>query len=200
MELFFKDLEEKIKQAIKKDILNISKKIGKEEVYSFALVTDSDCITLYLALNTYEYMKKEDEKYIRKNKSRFSEEIVNKMREGSINLSKWIPAEWGYSDGKRSELSKISKLLYKKEESLNQEEYLRYKEMFLETVTSAFKYLIETKVFGESSEEITFFISMSDDENISEIENYSAKLLNSKNLYEEFLRRNEFWENFFSES
>lgn len=200
MELFFKDLEEKIKQAIKKDIINISKKIGKEKVYSVALVTDSDCITLYLALNTYEHMKKEDGKYIKKNKNRFSKEIIDKMIEGSINLSKWIPAEWGYSDGKRSELNKVSKLLYKKEESLKPEEHQKYKELFLETVTSAFKHLIEKKIFGENTEEITFFISMSDDENISEIENYSAMLLNSKNLYEDFLRRNEFWENFFSEN
>lgn len=200
MEIFFKDLGDKIQQAIKKDIQSILKEIDEERIYSVALVTDSDCITLYLAINTYEYMQKEDEKYIKMNQSSFSEEIIKKMQEGTINLSKWIPAEWGYSDGKNSELTQISKLLYEKEKSLNVEEYPRYMELFFETIIYAFKQLIESKIFGEKIEEITFFISMSDDERTPEIENYSAKLLNSKNLYEEFLKRNEYWENLYSDN
>ncbi|MBD5465424.1 MAG: DUF4303 domain-containing protein [Lachnospiraceae bacterium] len=200
MEIFFKDLGDKIQQAIKKDIQSILQEIDEERIYSVALVTDSDCITLYLAINTYEYMQKEDEKYIKMNQSSFSEEIIKKMQEGTINLSKWIPAEWGYSDGKNSELTQISKLLYEKEKSLNVEEYPRYMELFFETITHAFKHLIESKTFGEKIDEITFFISMSDDERTPEIENYSAKLLNSKNLYEEFLKRNEYWENLYSDN
>lgn len=36
-----------------------------------------------------------------------------------------------------------------------------------------------------------YYISMSDDEKIYEIENDSAKVLNSKKLYTQFLRRND---------
>lgn len=188
MELFFKDLGNKIQKAIKKDVEKILNEVGEEKIYSVALVTDSDCITLYLALNTYEYMKKRDGEYTKMFQDKWSEEY--NIKEGSVNLTKWIPDDWGYSDGKNSELTQISKLLYEKEES-NPELYARYKALFFETVTAAFKCLINAKIFGENSEEITYFISMSDDEGVYEIENYSAKLLNSEKVYEEFLKRHD---------
>lgn len=188
MELFFKELGNKIQKAVKKDMKKILKEVGEEKIYTVALVTDSDCITLYLALNTNEYMKEADEENIEILQDDLSEEDIKNVREGVISLTKWIPDEWGYSDGKNSELNKISKLLYKKEKS-NPEEYERYTKLFFETVISAFKQLIESKTFGENTEEITYFVSISDDENTYEIENYSAKLLNSKNVYEEFLNR-----------
>lgn len=188
MELFFKELGNKIEQAVKKDIKKILKKVGKEKVYAVALVTDSDYITLYLALNTFEYLKKADEENIEMLQDDLSDEDIKNVREGLVCLTKWIPDEWGYSDGKNSELNKISKLLFAKEES-NSEEYARYKKLFLEVVISAFKRLIELKTFGENSEDITYFVTISDDENIYEIENYSAKLLNSNKIYKEFIER-----------
>lgn len=190
MELFFKDLGNKIQQAVKKDVKKILKEVGKEKIYAVALVTDSDCITLYLAVNTYEYMQKADEETIEMLQEELTEEDIKNVREGSVSLTKWIPDEWGYSDGKNSKLSKISKLLFTKEES-NPEEYARYKELFFETVILAFKQLIESKILGDNSEEITYFVSISDDESIYEIENHSAKLLNSKNVYEKFIERTE---------
>lgn len=195
MELFFKDLGYKIEQALKTDVEKILKEIGDEKIYSVALVTDSDCITLFLAINTYEYLEKEDKKQMKS----LSKEEINKIREHSISLSKWIPDEWGYSDGKKSQLVEISKLLYQKEES-DSEEYEKHIDLFLETVTSAFKHVIESKIFGENSDEITYFISMSDDEKTPEIQNYSAKILNSENVYkkfhEEILHETKFWENY----
>lgn len=193
MKLFFKELGNRIQQAVEKEVKKILKEVGEERIYAVALVTDSDCITLYLALNTYEYMKKKDEEYIELLQDDLSKEDIKNVREGSSSLTKWIPDEWGYSDGKNSALNKISELLYAKEEA-NSEEYEKYTELFFETVTSALKHSIESRIFGENSEEITYFISMSDDDRTYEIENYSAKLLNSENVYEEFLKRTEIWE------
>lgn len=164
--------------------------MGKEKIYAVALVTDSDCITLYLALNTCEYMKKADEEYIETMQDELSEEDIKNIREGSMSLTKWIPDEWGYSDGDHSGLVKISELLYAKEEA-NPAEYERYKELFFEIVISSFKSVIESKVFGENTDQITYFVSMSDDESASEIENHSAKLLNSEKVYKGFLNRME---------
>ena len=56
---FFKNLEHNIEQAVKKDMKKILKETGNEKIYAVALVTDSDCITLYLAVNTYEFMEKD---------------------------------------------------------------------------------------------------------------------------------------------
>lgn len=38
----------------------IEKKTGEEKIYAVAFETDSDCITLWLGINTYEYLKKKD--------------------------------------------------------------------------------------------------------------------------------------------
>lgn len=186
MKLFFEELAGKIEEAVKKDIKKILEEIGEEKIYAAALVTDSDCITLFLAVNTYEYMRKKDKEYIELFKNDLSEEKIKSVSEGSSSFTKWIPDEWGYSDERESELSKISELLYAQEES-DSEGYEEHNALFFEAVTSALKHLIEAKVFGEHPEEITFFISMSDDDRTPDIEEFSAKLLNSKKVYEEFL-------------
>ncbi len=188
MELFFKDLGAKVEKAIKKDVKKIMKQIGKEKIYAVALVTDSDCITLYLALNTYEYLRKADEEYIEMFHDDLSEEDITNYQKGIISLTKWTPDEWGYSDGNNSKLNKVSKILYEKENE-NPQKYASCVGLFLETITRALKNVIEEKSFGKDSEEITYFISMSDDERTPQIENYSAKLLNSESVYEDFLNR-----------
>ncbi len=189
MKSFFKNLEHNIEQAVKKDMKKILKETGSEKIYAVALVTDSDCITLYLAVNTYEFLEKHDKEY--SIDMDLSEEDIKNLKEGSASLTQWLPDEWGYSDDDNSELAKISELLYENSESdeYDDEEYEENQKLFFETVTSAFKHLIEEKVFGEYSEKITYFISMSDDDRAEEIENNSAKLLNSPNIYETFLNR-----------
>ena len=197
MEAFFKDLEIKIQEAVKSEMPKILKNIGNEKIYAIALVTDHDCITLFLAVNTYEYMEKTDKKYI--DSGYLSEEDIKRFKEGTGSLTKWMASEWGYSDENYSQFNDISKLLYDKEASISEieyedydkedEAYQKYKSLFFDTVTSAFKHLIEENVFGEHSEEITFFVSMTDDDMAMEIENHSAKLLNPKNVYEAFLKR-----------
>ena len=188
MKAFFDNLAEKIEHAVKTDMEQIRKEIGEEKVYAVALVTDSDCITLFLALNTYEYMRKKDEKYLEMLHEHLSEEDIKNVKEGTASLTKWTPDEWGYSDGKNSQLVEISKLLYDQEEA-NSKEYEKHTALFFEAVTSALKNLIAAKTFGNNSDEITYFISMSDDERTYEIENFSAKLLNSESVCQAFLER-----------
>ncbi len=144
MEKFFNKMSKKIYKAIKKDTKRALKEMKGEELYSVALVIDSDCITLYMALNTYEYLKKADEEYLEMVKEDLSEEDIRQIEEGLVCLTKWLPDEWGYSDGENSELNKITQALYKKEES-NSEEYAKYKAMFFETVTSVFKTVMKRR-------------------------------------------------------
>lgn len=185
MKAFFKELENKIQEAVTADVKEVLKEVGGEKIYAAALVTDSDCITLYLAVNTYEYMKKRDLEYI--DILHLPEDQARKIQDGTGSIVKWVPVEWGYSDGKGSRLNDISKLLYAKEAS-DSESYEKEKDLFFETVTSAFKKVIDSKIFGEASEEIVYLISMSDDERAEDIEDYSAKLLNSEEVYEKFVK------------
>lgn len=190
MEAFFKEIGMKIREAVKEDVKKILKEVGDEQIYAAALVTDSDCISLYLVVNTYEKMRQKDLKYLEWMKSDLEAEEIEGIKGGSLSITKWIPDEWAYSGGRGCELSKVSQMLFTKEEE-NSAEYAEHTALFFEAVTDAWKALISDKVFGEKSEEITYFISISDDEKAETIENYSASLLNGQEVYEAFMKRDE---------
>lgn len=186
MKEFFDEVYTEIYNAIKEDMETISKHIGDETIYGVALVTDEDCISLYLAVNTSEYLRKKDLDNLSFMRQYLSEEKIQGIEEGTDSLTKWTPAEWGYSGGKNSGLVEVSKLLFEQEEQ-DGIEYAKNKPRFFETITSALKRVIDEK--GADTENITFFITLSDGDGIGEIENYSAQRLNSAEVYEKFLHR-----------
>lgn len=190
MKQFFDEIRLEVIKAVKKDVKKILNQIGKEQIYGAALVTDSDCITLYFAVNTYEKMREKDLKYVNMFQAYLTEEQLEGLKSGTLSMTKWVPAEWAYSDGRGSELNNVSNLLYQKEQS-NSTEYVENTALFLEAVTEAWRMLIADKIFGEKTEDITYFVSMSDDNRSETIENYSASQLNRKELYEAFLKRAE---------
>lgn len=190
MKDFFESIEPKIYKAIKQDMKYILKKIGSEEIYSIALVTDEDCVSVYLAANSFEFLRKKDLDILKLMKQYLSEDEIRGVESGSYSLTKWIPAEWGYSDGKNSSLTKISHLLFEQQAN-NPTEYEKNKHLFFETITSVLKGVIKENVFGSYTNDITFFITLSDGDGIYEIENHSAQQLNSAEVCEKFLHRHE---------
>lgn len=190
MKQFFDEIRLEVVKAVKEDAKKILNQIGKEQIYGAALVTDSDCITLYLAVNTYEKMREKDLKYMNMFQAHLTEEQIEGLKNGTLSMTKWVPAEWAYSDGRGSELNNVSTLLYQKEEA-NSAEYAENMALFFEAVTGAWRILITDKIFGEKTEDITYFVSMSDDNRSETIENYSASQLNRQELYEAFLKRAE---------
>ena len=191
MNTFYNNLGLKIQQAVKEVMPKILQKAGDETIYTAALVTDSDCITLFLAINTYEYLEKRDQEYLEEMDFDLSEEDQTDLEEGTASLTKWLPDEWGYSDDDSELFNEISNLLFThdKEQQFDDDAYEEHQNKFFETVTSAFQHLIDEKVFGEHTEEILYFISISDDDNAQELENESAKQLNPPQLYEPFVNR-----------
>ena len=204
MEQFFLDLRPAIVKAVRRDIEKIRQEIGNEHLYSAALVTDSDWITLFLAVNTEEALAKRDQKErkpkrLAELRKYWSEELVSQVADGSFSLNRYIPDEWAYSDGKDSELNQISQRLYDQEETLSNapddvydEVHEQFQEQLLETVTLAFETLRTEGVFGP---EVLCFVSMSDDERTPEIEDASAQRLNTPEQYEQFQN----WTAFFNE-
>jgi len=206
LETFFKEIGEKIKEAVKNYYPIMQKRFENENPYAVVFYTDSDCVTLSLIVNTYESLKKTDAEY--------------NDDDDDDETTKWFPNEWEYwDDSINSGMQEIAEELSKKNSSIadqvikqrpdlaynpdltdaqridqyNQlsalfEEY-RFTEQFLETVISAFQELIKSDVFGLDPDEVVYFITMSDDNRAEEIENNSAKALNSKKVYEKFLKR-----------
>ena len=161
---FWQEVTEKIRDAVAADLREILGCIDDEHIYTAALVTDRYCCSLFLAVNTLEYLQSEDEE--------------------PDDESKWHPDEWGYSDGHGSELVKLSKSLWENHATLPGEAF------FFSAMISAMAQVKGSGIFGEGTEEITFFISISDDEDAENLEDSSAMTLNSPELAAAFLNRN----------
>ncbi|WP_297870509.1 DUF4303 domain-containing protein [uncultured Oscillibacter sp.] len=203
MEQFFLDLQPAIEKAVRHTMEKIRLEIGKEHIYSAALVTDSDCITLFLAVNTEEALARRDEtdrtpERLAELRKYWSEELVSHVADGSFSLNRYIPDEWGYSDGTNSELNQVSRQLYDQEATLSDtdddaydEVHEQFQEQFLETVALVFETLQAEGVFAP---ETLCFISMSDDDRTPDIEDDSARRLNTPEQYEQF----QTWASFFN--
>ena len=161
---YWQDVAAKISDAVAADLREIIGRIDDERIYTAALVTDRYCCSLFLAVNTLEYLQSEDEE--------------------PDDESKWHPDEWGYSDGHGSELVKLSKSLWENHATLPGEAF------FFSAMISAMAQVKGSGIFGEGTEEITFFISISDDEDAENLEDASAMTLNSPELAAAFLNRN----------
>ena len=195
MEQFFLDLKPAIEEAVRHAMEKIRREIGQEHIYSAALVTDSDCITLFLAVNTEEALAKRDKEdqtpeRLAELRNYWAEELVNQVADGSFSLSRYVPDEWSYSDGPDSELNQVSKQLCDQEETLSDadgdtcdEACEQFQEQLLETAALAFETLRAEGVFGP---EAVCFLSMSDDDRTPEIEDESARRLNPPEQYERF--------------
>lgn len=202
MEQFFLALQPVIENGVRRAMEKIRQEIGKEHIYSAALVTDSDCITLFLAVNTEEALAKRDKKdrtpkRLADLRKYWPKELVDQVADGSFSLSRYVPDEWSYSDGTDSELNQVSQQLYSQEEALSDldddtdDVHERFQELLLETAACAFEKLRAEAVFGP---EVLCFVSMSDDERTPEIEDASAQRLNTPEQYEQF----QTWAKFFN--
>ena len=159
---FYLGLAETIREASTKDIREILNQTADENIYTVALVTDSNCCSLFLAVNTVEYLNNETD---------------------GLDECKWHPDEWGYSDGHGSELVKLSASLWENYSNFPGEKF------FFNALISAMKQIKESGIFKDRADEITFFVSISDDEGADNIEDLSAKQLNSPTLAAAFLNR-----------
>lgn len=194
METFFLDLQPAVVNAVRHAMEKIHREIGTEHIYGAALVTDSDCITLFLAVNTEEALAKRDEtdrtpERLAELGEYFPVELLNRIADGSFSLNRYIPDEWGYSDGTGSELNQVSRQLSNQEEALfdtdddTDELQEQFQNQLLETAALAFETLRAEGVFAP---ETLCFISMSDDDRAPDIEDSSARRLNTPEQYEQF--------------
>lgn len=184
MKEFFDEFGEKLVMAIRSDFKGLTKIIGTEKIYAVCLVTDSSAMTLYLAINTYEEVDRKYHMYIQEDPEESNPELLYKT-------VKWVPAEWGYGDSDlgQSEIAVVSDFLAAKSELIEDSSFQEFEEKFYETMTEALRKFCNEELFGYEKDEITIFISISDDNRIEIVENYSASLLNSENVNSEFVKR-----------
>lgn len=148
----------------------------EEHFYVFILYTDEDCITVLPAANSIETLNKK---------------ILDlKLSDDEIAEFKWSSAEWGYEAVYDEEFIPICN--YLKNESLkltDSDEFKKFKKKVLLCMEEALKSIDNEGFFDERRKDLVLYISSSNDEESYELENESAKNLNSQEKYLEFLDR-----------
>ncbi|WP_261822112.1 DUF4303 domain-containing protein [Pragia fontium] len=179
MKDFFDRLEKELISTIRVDFNKLTELIKGECLYAVSLVTDSCFDSIYLGLSTEESLLRKIDKYQEKR------EVSEKMK----SYLRWTPAEWGYdnSDIPNSLLPKVSNILRDKKMEVTSE----FESMFYEVLEKVMRTLYQDGLFSNNiiSSQLTLFISISDDDRALEIENDSARILNSLDVYEKFIKR-----------
>lgn len=183
MERFLKTIGTDIEKAIRNDAKRVIKETEGEHIYAVSLVLDSDCISIYMAANTKEYLENADREYFEMCKGDLTEEEILKYESGKAIFTKWIPDEWGYCDGDKSKLNKISNKLAKMEEKYP-DKYEEQKEEIINIIINSFDRVIKSNSFDNES--ITFFVSMVDSEESNDLELKSSQIFNSDVLHNIF--------------
>jgi len=149
-----------------------------EHFYAFALYTDEYAETILPSANSIEQY----EAILRK--SGYTDEE-------SMACYKWGTAEWAYEAWNAKLFTGIYRELENYRKTLPESEvaYASYKNSVHECMISALKRMDESGFFVKGREDITLFISSSDDDEAFDMENQSAKRLNPEQVYTPFLVR-----------
>lgn len=156
------ELVEKLEQAVISDYEMLRKEAGDDEVFGCAILTDSDFITANLVMNVET-----------------DEEVEPHER--------WYAEEWpywssSYEEDALDELSEPLQRLWDTDEG-GKETVLP---MFIQALSRLKEHLHEQ---GVATDDICFFVTISDDEDMLGVENHSAQQLNAGPVLDRFLDR-----------
>jgi Domain of unknown function (DUF4303) len=166
-----------IHEAARKVFDDLKKAHPEEEVYAYALYTDSGAMTVLGSANSV----------------RGFEKAISQQPDTSpatLAYYKWATSEWAYEGWKSSYFNEISEQL---RTSKDRADFSSFKRNILASMKGALKKLDEEGFFGTGAEreKVVLFISVTDDDSAESVENESAILLNPKSIAEKFALRYE---------
>jgi len=149
-----------------------------EHFYAFALYTDEDAFTIEPSANSIE-----------RHEAKLRD--TGETDELQIASNKWATAEWAYEGWNADLFTQIYLDLESHRKTLPKSEvdYASYKNSVHECLISALKRMDENGFFAKGREDITLFISSSDDDEAFDMENKSARQLNPEQVYSQFMKR-----------
>ncbi len=168
---FYEVLVKELEKALIKELWEIRRAAGDEKIYAAALLTDEDCTSVSLYVNTLEHLTP-------------GENVTDEEL-------KWKITDWGYSDrmnGRKSLLLKSCQMLLNHDKK-DHDEHLRTRDVFIETAASAFRRAILKHPLTADPDDVTYYISVSGSDKAKRLENFTSKMLNSKAVYKEFFKR-----------
>lgn len=147
--------------------------------YAFILYTDADCYTVLPLANSIE-----------KHEEKIAKEGVEDPSE--IAGFKWSIGEWAYEAWNDQDFVGISDDLSSAcQKASEQERFAEFRKQLHLAMVKAMLALRDGGIFDRFKDRAVLFISSSDYEESFEIENWSARILNTPSICAEFLNRYE---------
>jgi len=144
-----------------------------EKFYAFILYTDNDCYTILPSANSVE---------------KYNEKILNSPE--GMAAYKWYIGEWSYEAWKGDEFDKICKeLSVASQLAYENGLFEEFKKNVHLCMINALLLLDREGFFGHTKDDIVLFISSSEYDEAKDLEDRSAKVLNSPEVYDKFLKR-----------
>jgi hypothetical protein len=178
MSTFLQDFENHFRDGFKQDLQSLLKKLQGEKIYACAIFTDSDWVTLGLAVNTEEALNR----HIEDMKEELQDDDEGEYEDDEYSYFRWACGEFQYDSGDFNNISKLMNTTKNVHEHSDDIVKIIAK-VVNETDGSLFAQ------FGQSKEDTTFFVSLSDDDGAEELENQSVVLMTTPKLSGEFLKR-----------
>lgn len=171
------NLESQVYTLSKKAFLNLLDDHSNEKFYAFALYTDSSAMTICLAANSLEKLNE-----------KIDEEDDEDKTDEAISYFKWTSSEWAYEAFEGDALAEINRAL---REDKERSEFNNFAQRLINSMTNVLASLVSEDFFKRKSiiEEVVVFVTITDDDVAQSIENVSAKLLNTDNSLQIFLKR-----------
>ncbi|WP_433746646.1 DUF4303 domain-containing protein [Paenibacillus amylolyticus] len=174
MDRFLSEFEKQFRAGFLPDLEQTLAKVQHEKVYACAFGTDSDWVTLFMAVNTEESLAAHI--------SRMKEQGLCDSEEDEIYY-RWGCSEYQY--GEDTHFNHISRLLYATEE------VREYKDEIIRIIAKVVNETADDVFaqYGQIKADITFFVSLTDDDLAEEIENQSVHQMTVPGLVSTFLKR-----------
>lgn len=171
------DLESKIYTLSKKAFSNFLDVYSHESFYAFALYTDSSAMTVCLAANSLEKLGEKLDK----------EEEADKT-DDVVSYFKWTSSEWAYEAFEGDAFADLNHALRSDNE---RDEFDTFRQRLIQSMINALGSLAKEDFFKKEyrAGDLIVFVTITDDDAAESIENESARLLNTENRAETFLKR-----------
>ncbi|QEI06756.1 DUF4303 domain-containing protein [Pigmentiphaga aceris] len=170
------ELENEVYAAAKEVFVNVQNAHPNEQFYAFALYTDSGAMTICPAANSVEGLTRE-----------LANDETDPDGEEAAYY-RWATSEWAYESWQADSFNDICTKLGDIPES---EDFAHTQAKVYEVMTNALARLSKEGVFKpqSSGDAPVLFVTLTDDDEAEDVENRSAKVLNSPEVFEKFVNR-----------
>jgi hypothetical protein len=171
----FATLQQEIASAARQAFTEIRNDHPSERFYAFALYTDDSAMTVEPAANSEEALESTAEDY---------------DESPDTGWLRWGTAEWAYESEGGDHFNDVYDALNveNRYDKKDPKAFGAFKQNLFETMILALKSLDDEGFFGtgKDREAVTLFCSVSDSDDAEDLEDQSAKRLNSKAVYRRF--------------